>query len=87
MSTAVTPKCAAVTSDLKAIDALCIHFDLDVLDVIDAASEMPERHWRNADLQIYARLAVIDDFGWLSEGILLGLYADYIDYHEIETME
>lgn len=74
-------------SDLRMIDALCIHFDLDVLDVLDAASEMPERHARNTELQLYARLAFTEDVGWIDEWLVWGLIAEFLDYHEIETME
>lgn len=72
---------------LRSIDALCIHYDLDVLDVLDAASEMPERHAGNKELRFYARLAFIEDVGWITEELVWGVIAEFLDYREIDTME
>lgn len=72
---------------LRSIDALCIHCDLDVLDVLDAASEMPERHADNKELRIYSRLAFVQDVGWITEELVWGVISEFLDYREIDTME
>lgn len=65
--------------DLKAVDALCIRYDMDVLGVVADAEN--DEHTRG----LYARLAIAFDYGWFDYFILDDLRRTFEDYHEIET--
>lgn len=59
-------------NELTAIDSLCQRYDLDVLEVLDAAAEID--YPRNQELGVYATQAIIADVGWISDSVIDDLY-------------
>ena len=74
-----------IDANLPAISRLCTVKDIDVLDVIHAAAGNVIEG--GSELAVYARLAVVEDCGWVSESTIDTLLWMFEDYSDVETME